>query len=300
MADPNFEEWAKAFAKRHGRPPTHEDIWQAGRDFQRSKPAVTADATRRTPADYAIEHAEYMAKDAERLLEAMTEHAAALMAREEEGDPDTDADISSLTERCEQAEQVLGESMGHLRNGIHEFRKRRDRALGAPNGAPREASPAAVPPNEPNEPLWNRKGNVIHAAVDRLGAARRAAATPIADPELAPSGMAAPGTWVCDGDRIAKVREAHAPTKFDPAGCYDLVLYARDGERIGRETPAMGGPRGYEPFCDAGRWRAIENPRFPLPRYGELDGHVRFTLVSPADAVAESASQDDGGAAPRP
>lgn len=36
----------------------------------------------------------------------------------------------------------------------------------------------------PREPLWDRKGNVIHAAVDRLGAAQRAAAAAAAgEPE---------------------------------------------------------------------------------------------------------------------
>ncbi|KWT70796.1 MULTISPECIES: hypothetical protein [unclassified Variovorax] len=37
----------------------------------------------------------------------------------------------------------------------------------------------------PSEPLWDRKGNVIHAAVDRLGAAQRAVAG--AEPEEAPA-----------------------------------------------------------------------------------------------------------------
>lgn len=40
----------------------------------------------------------------------------------------------------------------------------------------------------PREPLWDRKGNVIHAAVDRLGAAQRAAAAATADePEDTPA-----------------------------------------------------------------------------------------------------------------
>lgn len=127
-----------------------------------------------------------------------------------------------------------------------------------------------------SEPQWDRKGNVIHAAVDRLGAEQRVAAALKDDSPAMPPGMAAPGTWVCNGNRVAKVREVHAPSSYEPAGCYDLVFYGRDGERIGRESPAMGGPRGYEPFCSAGCWRAIEAPRFPLPRYGDLSEKVKF------------------------
>lgn len=78
----------------------------------------------RTPKDYAIEHAEYMARTGEKLLEAMNQHAEVLMAIEEAGEPD-----AYLTVRAQQAEEILGEYMAHLRRDIYEFRKRRDRAL---------------------------------------------------------------------------------------------------------------------------------------------------------------------------
>ena len=42
--------------------------------------------------------------------------------------------------------------------------------------AARSEEPASKASASPNELLWDRKGNVIHAAVDRLGAAQRAAA----------------------------------------------------------------------------------------------------------------------------
>ena len=149
----------------------------------------------------------------------------------------------------------------------------------------------------PDEPLWDRKGNVIHAAVDRLGAAQRAAT---ALTSATPPGMASPGTWVCDGYRIAKVRDIHAPTGHEPGGCYDLVLYARDGEKIGRESPVMGGPRGYEPFCSAENWREIEEPRFPLPRYGDLGESVSYKASTGGCSENSDSAQDALHEAPRP
>lgn len=95
----------------------------------------------RTPKDYAIEHAEYMARKAERLLDAVQEHAAAYLARENDGDdPDSDEDISSLDDRCNRADEGVNEAMMHMRSGIYEFRKRRDRAL-----AVEEPKPQAEP-----------------------------------------------------------------------------------------------------------------------------------------------------------
>jgi hypothetical protein len=92
---------------------------------------MSADATGRTPTDYAIEHAEYMAKDAERLLDALSEHAAAHIALAE-GDYDSQDDIKPLNDRCEKADESLAEHMAHMRDGIYGFRTRRDRALATP------------------------------------------------------------------------------------------------------------------------------------------------------------------------
>lgn len=81
----------------------------------------------RTDTDYALEFAEYMAKGAESLLEAINEHASALMALEE-GDDDV-AGTMERVRRCDHAEAALSESMRGMRSDIHEFRKRRDRAM---------------------------------------------------------------------------------------------------------------------------------------------------------------------------
>ncbi len=85
-----------------------------------------------TPAaKRALEFAEYMAKNAEQLLDALNEHAAALMALEDY-DPDVD-DIDAAVARSELAEQGLGEDMQHLSSSIYEFRKRAAKAGGLPS-----------------------------------------------------------------------------------------------------------------------------------------------------------------------
>lgn len=75
-----------------------------------------------------------------------------------------------------------------------------------------------------------------------------------------------PGDWVAsrhDPSKVARVRAVD----FDPAEAetiVDLVLYARDGRKVGRESPAFGGPRSYEPACSYSNWRRIAKPEFPL------------------------------------
>lgn len=82
------------------------------------------DATGRTPQDYAIEQAGYMAKAGEQLLEAINEQADLLIRREESDD------IEANT--IEAAGEAVSDAMSSLRLQIYEFRKRRDRALRYP------------------------------------------------------------------------------------------------------------------------------------------------------------------------
>lgn len=44
----------------------------------------------------------------------------------------------------------------------------------------------------------------------------------------------------------------------------DVALYAYSGDRIGRQSPAMGGPRTYEPWVAYADWFRIEKPYFPV------------------------------------
>lgn len=48
----------------------------------------------------------------------------------------------------------------------------------------------------------------------------------------------------------------------------DLVLYSADGTRVGRQSPAMGGPRSFEPALTCECYNRINKPRFPI----QLDG----------------------------
>lgn len=98
----------------------------------------------RTPQDYAIEHAEYMAQDAERLLDTINHLNA---QRDEDGDAfDSDA--------LARAEEAVTEAFGSVRNGIYEFRKRRDRATAQPAEAQQPGAAYAAPqfPDHP-EPM---------------------------------------------------------------------------------------------------------------------------------------------------
>lgn len=77
--------------------------------------------TERTPTDYALEFAEYMAKGAEQLIEAVNALALAEQARDE-GDGD------ELDAKVDEARQDCTEFLTALRNDIYQFRTRRDRA----------------------------------------------------------------------------------------------------------------------------------------------------------------------------
>jgi hypothetical protein len=86
--------------------------------------------TTRSDKDYAIEHAAYMATDAERLLAAIEALSAAELRLEESGEDD-DGTVADARDN------VWGATRS-LRSGIYEFRKRRDRAAlgGAATPAP--------------------------------------------------------------------------------------------------------------------------------------------------------------------
>lgn len=83
------------------------------------------------------------------------------------------------------------------------------------------------------------------------------------------------GDWVAEAPEsgcpdIAKVKDVYWD---DIANEWvaDLVLYAPSGNRLGRRSPAMGGPRGFEPCVPVGDWRKIEKPQFPVST--DMSGH---------------------------
>lgn len=94
-----------------------------------------------------------------------------------------------------------------------------------------------------------------------------------------------PGDWVAsrgDHDRIARVRSVY---RLDGEVCLDLVMYSPKGDRIGRESPALGGPRTFEPCCASDHWDRISDPRFPIPMMWVPDGDGRKVLRRVAGKV---------------
>lgn len=72
-----------------------------------------------------------------------------------------------------------------------------------------------------------------------------------------------PGDWVANqGDRVAKVKAVYADEKS--AVLLDLVMFKWDGKKTGRESPACGGPRSFEPACNGDDWRRVKAPTFPM------------------------------------
>ncbi len=107
----------------------------------------------RSPQDYAIEHAEYMAQAAEQAIEAINARDALLLRREESDDVADDDLYDSAS--------TAGSRIATLKSCIAEFRKRRDRTTSAlqafANAAPGEGL-AAV-----------RAHHEIEAVIARLG-----------------------------------------------------------------------------------------------------------------------------------
>lgn len=107
----------------------HRDFvrWIAPLDVVPPRADQVPDASGRTPTDYALEHAEYMATAAEGLRDDIAKFAEAQQNREE-ADEDSAIDHDTLVD---QARDSVSESMDTLRNRIYGFRTRRDRAIAA-------------------------------------------------------------------------------------------------------------------------------------------------------------------------
>jgi hypothetical protein len=82
----------------------------------------------RTPKDYAIEHAEYMAVAAENLIKCINKEGDARGAWESAED---DGEKELRLQTMNDALDATSEALRHAQNDIYEFRKRKDRALSA-------------------------------------------------------------------------------------------------------------------------------------------------------------------------
>ncbi|WP_421527295.1 hypothetical protein [Pseudomonas brenneri] len=79
----------------------------------------------RSPKDYAIEHAEYMATSADHVLTEFQRYGLALLAVDEGGDEGE----GELFDAVDSARQDLQEALVTLRSRTYEFRKRQARAI---------------------------------------------------------------------------------------------------------------------------------------------------------------------------
>ena len=77
----------------------------------------------RSPEDYAIEHAEYMAKSSDDVLAKFQAYSLALLSADEGGDDGE----GELFEAIDNARSDLQESLVDLRSMVYEFRKRSSR-----------------------------------------------------------------------------------------------------------------------------------------------------------------------------
>lgn len=88
-----------------------------------------------------------------------------------------------------------------------------------------------------------------------------------------------PGDWVVDlSERVALVKGV---SRFQDEVLLDLYMYSLRGERIGRTSPACGGPRTYEPCCSAEGWERLDGePDWPIKvkAVPTGDGHVTWKL----------------------
>lgn len=84
---------------------------------------LSGSQTDRSPQDYAVEHAEYMAKSADDVLAKFQAYGLALLAVDE-GDDDGEGE---LLEAIDLTRQDLQESLVDLRGMVYEFRKRSNR-----------------------------------------------------------------------------------------------------------------------------------------------------------------------------
>lgn len=77
-----------------------------------------------------------------------------------------------------------------------------------------------------------------------------------------------PNDWVADsGENIARVRRIYVDRNSTTGAdeiLFDLVMYDRNGDKVGRISPAMGGPRSFEPACPISGWRRIAEPSWPV------------------------------------
>lgn len=86
--------------------------------------------------------------------------------------------------------------------------------------------------------------------------------------KVRPDAPCAVGDWIADspGTTHPDIARVLAVYWDQIAGEWvgDVRLYRPTGTRIGRRSPAMGGPTDFEPCVPLSAWHKIRRPEFPL------------------------------------
>ncbi|MBX8556958.1 hypothetical protein K5D56_26345 [Pseudomonas cichorii] len=99
--------------------------------------------------------------------------------------------------------------------------------------------------------------------------------------------------WVVERDvqhpKLGKVKECYWDGT-EKCWVMDIVLFNADGDHIGRESPAMGGPKSFEPAVPVGYWQRIAEPNFPLRRdsTGYRDWRISVEVLEPRTDISSS------------
>jgi hypothetical protein len=132
----------------------------------------------------------------------------------------------------------------------------------------------------------------LHAAQDPARPADAAAACSLQEHPFMRVGdwvatRVEPGYELNTPIRIARVKDVYRDPVSSRSNKWlvDLVLYSRDGTRIGRESPAMGGPRNLEPACHLEFWSRIEKPDFE-----ELEAYRHKSLMGLLQWIPDDAA----------
>lgn len=74
------------------------------------------------------------------------------------------------------------------------------------------------------------------------------------------------GDWVVNGIDMHQPNFGTVRDIYEQGGntYVDVVYYSYNGNRLGRISPAMGGPRSYEPALNFFDLTVIERPVFPM------------------------------------
>lgn len=248
----------------------------------------------RSAADYAIEHAEYMAASAERLVESINNLVLAERQRDEiEGD-EPEGIVAASDHAVDSARETVDEHMRGTVNRIYEFRKRRDRALAAPL-----ASEAHLEPTRDDALM--KLSRFAHTAAHMSEPQMRTQLADIADQLIVLAAQPAPTSLEREVQAIldrhpgaVRVREGGGPENL--AASLALLLHSSSDLKHGSEITCQNVLGGWQscigghlfgPICNATtdlwRWQRanlsraqiVEPPlEAPEPDLDHADHHL--------------------------